>query len=193
MFNQSISDEQLIKSYVSGQEDSLRLLIERHQQKIFTSILLLTKDRVLAEDIFQDTFIKIIQALRKGYYVENGKFLGWALRIAKNLVLDYFRKTARMPKITDSDGEEDLLSSLKFADDNIEESICRTEMDDFVKSLIEKLPDEQKEVLVLRHYGELSFKEIAEITGTNVNTALGRMRYALINLKKMMDKQQIML
>jgi RNA polymerase sigma-70 factor (ECF subfamily) len=168
-------------------------LIERHQQKIFTSILLLTKDRVLAEDIFQDTFIKIIQALRKGYYVENGKFLGWALRIAKNLVLDYFRKTARMPKITDSDGEEDLLSSLKFADDNIEESICRTEMDDFVKSLIEKLPDEQKEVLVLRHYGELSFKEIAEITGTNVNTALGRMRYALINLKKMMDKQQIML
>jgi RNA polymerase sigma-70 factor (ECF subfamily) len=187
-----LCDEELILSYQSGDESALKVLIDRHQKKVFTSIYILVKDRALAEDLFQDTFIKVIQALRKDFYVENGKFLGWVIRIAKNLALDHFRKMDRLPTIIDSD-EQDVLHTLSFADESIEESIIRNETENKVKLMIQQLPDDQREVLIMRHYGQLSFKEIAELTNTNVNTALGRMRYALINLRKMLSVHAVTL
>lgn len=187
-----LNDEQLLELYLKGEENALRILIERHQKKVFGSILLLVKERALAEDIFQDTYIKVIQALRKGYYVENGKFVGWVLRIARNQVMDYFRKTERTPTITNEDGE-DIFRTLSFADSNVEDFIIQEETETKIRALIEELPADQKEVLMLRHYSDLSFKEIAEITGTNINTALGRMRYALINMRKLLKKHNIMI
>ena len=187
-----ISDEELIIQYIHGNEACLRTLINRHQSRIFTSIYLLVKDRCLAEDIFQDTFVKVINTLKKGQYEEQGKFVPWVMRIAKNLVLDHFRKTSRLPQITDSEGN-DIFDTLDIADENGEDKLVKEEIQEQVKHLIQQLPAEQREVLVLRHYAHLSFKEIAELTNTNVNTALGRMRYALMNMRKMIEKHNIIL
>jgi RNA polymerase sigma-70 factor (ECF subfamily) len=168
------------------------MLINRHKSKIFTSIYFLVKDRALAEDIFQDTFLKIINTLKKGQYQEEGKFLQWAMRIARNLVIDYYRKVAKLPIVTDTEGN-DLFSYMVIAEENREDEIIREQSHERVRQLIQQLPEEQREVLILRHYANLSFKEISDLTGVSINTALGRMRYALGNMRKLIARYQISL
>ncbi len=182
------TDQQLIHIYLEGHESGLQELIKRHKSKVYTSIYLLVKDQYLAEDIFQDTFIKVINTLRAGKYNEEGKFLPWVIRIAHNLVIDYFRKEKRTPLIATQEGF-DIFSVIHILDENAEDRMIREQTHSDIRKLIEKLPEEQKEVLIMRHYGDLSFKEIAEITEVSINTALGRMRYALNNLRKMMSER----
>jgi RNA polymerase sigma factor (sigma-70 family) len=185
-----ITDQNLVKQYVQGNEACLEMLINRHKNRIFTTIILIVKDSYIAEDLFQETFIKIINNLKKGKYNEEGKFLPWAMRIAHNMAIDYFRKTKRMPIITDSSGD-DVFRTIKIAVENREEQIIRTEKEDMVRAAINRLPEEQRQVLILRHYGNLSFKEIAVMTDVSINTALGRMRYALTNMRKIMEHTSI--
>ncbi|MDB9882803.1 sigma-70 family RNA polymerase sigma factor [Bacteroidia bacterium] len=190
MLSSKITDQALVKQYVQGNEACLEMLINRHKDRIFTTIILIVKDSYIAEDLFQETFIKIIKNLKKGKYNEEGKFLPWAIRIARNMAIDYFRKKKRMPTVTNSDGD-DVFRKIKIAVDNREEQIIRTEKEDMVRSVINRLPEEQRQVLILRHYGDLSFKEISEMTNVSINTALGRMRYALNNMRKMMEHTSI--
>jgi len=185
-----ITDQNLVKQYVQGNEACLEMLINRHKNRIFTTIILIVKDSYIAEDLFQETFIKIINNLKKGKYNEEGNFLPWAMRIAHNMAIDYFRKMKRMPTITDSSGD-DVFRTIKIAVENREEQIIRTEKEDMVRLAINKLPEEQRQVLILRHYGNLSFKEIAAMTDVSINTALGRMRYALTNMRKIMEHTSI--
>lgn len=186
------TDHELVASYIKGNEQSLQTLILRHQRKVFTSIYLLVKDRELADDIFQETFIKVINTLRSGNYNEEGKFLSWVLRIGHNLVIDHFRGLKRMPMVHDTE-EYSIFDSLPLEDGNIEQKIIHGQIHDKVRQLIEELPADQREVVILRHYADLSFKEIAEITGVSINTSLGRMRYALINLRKLIRQNKISL
>lgn len=190
MHSEKISDQALVKQYVQGNEACLEMLINRHKDRIFTTILLIVKDRYIAEDLFQETFIKIIRNLKRKKYNEEGKFLPWAIRIARNMAIDYFRKTKRMPMVSDSNGD-DVFRTLRIHEENAEERIVRNEKENRVRQLIDQLPPEQRQVLILRHYGDLSFKEIAAMTDVSINTALGRMRYALNNMRKMMDPQSI--
>jgi len=186
------SDQELIHQYISGEEAGLVELIRRYQTKIYTSIYLMVKDEALAEDIFQDTFIKVINTLKGGRYNEEGKFLPWVTRIAHNLVIDHFRREKRTPVV--NTGEDfDIFDVLGEYDESTEERMVRDQTHKDLKVLIQRLPDEQKEVLIMRHYGDLSFKEIAEITDLSINTALGRMRYALNNLRKMMQAKELSL
>lgn len=185
-----ISDKDLVHLYVSGDESALATLLSRHKSKIYTSIYLLVKDRYLAEDIFQDTFIKVINTLKSGKYNEEGKFLPWVLRISHNLVIDHFRKEKRNPTITNQDGF-DIFDVLGFTEESIEDIKLREENHKELRTLIQQLPEEQKEVLIMRHYADLSFKEIADLTGVSINTALGRMRYALNNLRRMMLEREM--
>jgi len=187
---QQYSDQDLVKLYLSGNEAVLEELLRRHKSKIYTSIYLLVKDQYLAEDIFQDAFIKVINTLRSGRYNEEGKFLPWVMRIAHNLVIDYFRREKRGPVITSSDGT-DVFNMLQFQEESAEDKILRDQTHADLRVLIQLLPDDQKEVLIMRHYADLSFKDIAELTGVSINTALGRMRYALSNLRKMMKVKEI--
>lgn len=185
-------DQQLVRLFTQqGDTIALEHLVSRHKSRIFTSIYLCVKDKYLAEDIFQDTFIKVIDSLHAGSYKEEGKFLPWVLRISHNLCIDHFRRQKRMPGIVDADGK-DVFSYLSFETESREEAIIREQMGARLKKLIQQLPDEQREVLVLRHYAEMSFKEIADMTGVSINTALGRMRYALINLRKMMPEKVVL-
>jgi len=160
---------------------------------VYTYILLTIKNQQLAEDLFQETFIKVIQSLRAGKYKDNGRFLSWVIRIAHNLVIDHFRKEKQMNSISNDDTEVDLFNSKKFSDKNVEERIIGNQIRAELRTLINELPDDQREVVLLRHYGELSFKEIADQTNVSINTALGRMRYALINLRKMIDERELSL
>ena len=185
MHNSKISDQSLVKQYIQGNESCLEMLIKRHKDRLFTTIILIVKDSYVAEDIFQETFIKIIKNLKAGKYNEEGKFLPWAARIARNMAIDYFRKTKRMPTITDSSGQ-DVFRTIKIKTENREQQIIRSEKESLVRAAIEKLPAEQRQVLILRHYGDLSFKEIAKMTDVSINTALGRMRYAITNMRKVM-------
>lgn len=189
---QSKSDQDLVHQYIQGHESSLEELIRRHKTKIYTSIYLLVKDSYLAEDIFQDTFIKVINTLKAGKYNEEGKFLPWVIRIAHNLVIDHFRKEKRTPVVTTVEGF-DIFEVLKFYDESTEDKMIREQTHRDLRELIHLLPSEQKEVLIMRHYGELSFKEISDITKVSINTALGRMRYALNNLRKMMTSKELSL
>ncbi len=188
----TISDQELIRLFISGDHNALESLINRHQRKLFSYIMIIVKDKHLAEDIFQDAFIKIINTLRSGNYNEEGKFLPWAMRISHNLIIDYFRRSKRMPMRENSE-EYDLFETLKVYDETIEDRIITGQIHSDVKKLIEHLPEEQKTVLKMRHYQEMSFKEIAQQTDVSINTALGRMRYALINLRKMIDEKNIVL
>ncbi len=188
----AISDQELIHLFISGDHNALESLINRHQRKLFSYIMLIVKDKHLAEDVFQDTFIKIINTLRSGAYNEEGKFLPWAMRIAHNLIIDFFRKSKRMPFRENSE-EYDLFETLKIYEDTIEDKIIIEQIHEDVKKLIEYLPEEQKEVLKMRHYMEMSFKDIAQQTDVSINTALGRMRYALINLRKLIQEKNIIL
>lgn len=188
----TISDFELIRSFQEGNTVALETLILRHKERIFTSILLLVKDRYLAEDIFQDAFIRIIDTLRSGRYSDEGKFLPWAMRIARNLCVDHFRKVKRTPTIKTGENQ-DLFEVLNFSDESTEERLIRHQSHDRVREMLDQLPADQREVIVLRHYADMSFKEIAELTSCSINTALGRMRYGLINLRKMMTQRQISL
>ena len=187
-----ISDSVLVKSYIQGDEKSLETLIKRHKQRIYNFIYSKVFDRDLTEDIFQDTFIKVIRTLKLGNYNEEGKFVSWVMRIAHNLVIDHFRKKSRIPKF-DSNNDFDIFSVLRDNEINIENKMIRDQILFEVKKIINFLPDDQKEVLVYRYYNELSFKEISEKTGVSINTSLGRMRYALINLRNIIKKQNISL
>ncbi len=186
------SDQELIRLFISGNHNALEQLIHRHQRKLFSYIMLIVKDKHLAEDVFQDTFIKIINTLRAGAYNEEGKFLPWAMRIAHNLIIDFFRKSKRMPFKENSE-EYDLFETLKIYEDTVEDKLIIGQIHEDVKRLIEYLPKEQKEVLKMRHYKDMSFKEIAQETNVSINTALGRMRYALINLRKLIQEKNIIL
>ena len=186
------TDNELIQRYIIGDENALAFLLNKYQRKIFSFIMMRVKDRALSEDIFQDTFLKVIDSLKNGKYNEEGKFLPWVMMIAHNLCMDHFRRNKRMPTIVDSDGK-DILNIMRFAEESKEDIMIRNQTIKQVKELIELLPADQKEVLILRHYADLSFKEIAEMTGTNINTALGRMRYALLNLRKMIGERVIVL
>jgi len=188
----SISDSKLINDYINGSEASLAVLINRHQQRLFSFIYSKVQDKVITEDIFQDTFIKVIRTLKKGNYNEEGKFLPWVMRIAHNLVIDYFRKNNRMPKFKNTD-EFDIFSVINDGNLNAEKQIIQEQIYHDVRGIINELPNEQKEVLVMRMYKDMSFKEISENTGVSINTALGRMRYALINMRKLIEKHKIIL
>ena len=186
------SDQDLIHLYINGNEAGLVELLRRYQSKIYTSIYLLVKDEYLAEDIFQDTFIKVINTLKANKYNEEGKFLPWVSRIAHNLVIDHFRREKRAPMINNGD-DFDIFEVLGNYDESMEDRLVREQTHRDLKKLIQMLPSEQKEVLLMRHFGDMSFKEIAEITGVSINTALGRMRYALNNLRKMMQTKELSL
>ncbi|HRG39074.1 MAG TPA: sigma-70 family RNA polymerase sigma factor [Bacteroidia bacterium] len=194
---QFIDDQELVINYINGDETALATLIQRHKRRIFSYIMLTVKDRALAEDIFQDAFFKIIITLKKGSYNEEGKFLPWVLRITHNLIIDTFRRNKRMPTISggvNDDGEEfDIFSVLNLEDKNVEEDIIKGQVRKDVRKLIDQLPLEQKEVLMMRHYYDMSFKEISEQTNVSINTALGRMRYALINLRKLIDEKEVVI
>lgn len=188
----TLNDRDLVRSYLSGNERAFEELLSRHKSKIYTSIYLFVKEKSLAEDIFQDTFIKIIDTLRKGKYNEEGKFVQWAMRIAYNMCVDHFRRNKRKPTVSPTD-EFDIFSVISLTDENAETRIIRSQTHDKVRTLVDQLPPEQREVVILRHYAEMSFKEIASLTRVSINTALGRMRYALINIRKMVEEKEISL
>jgi RNA polymerase sigma factor (sigma-70 family) len=187
-----LSDHELINSFNAGNVNAFETLVLRHKDKLYTSIFFLVKDKYLAEDIFQDVFIRIIDTIKSGRYTEEGKFLPWAMRIAHNLCVDYFRKVKRTPTIKNSD-DQDIFEVLNFTEDSAEDKLIKKQSHNRVKDMLDQLPEDQREVIILRHYADMSFKEIAEITNCSINTALGRMRYGLINLRKMMVAKQISL
>jgi RNA polymerase sigma-70 factor (ECF subfamily) len=184
-------DAELIHAFLHGHEKALEILIHRYKDKVYTSVYMLVKDKYLAEDIFQDTFLKIIKTIKEGRYAEQGKFLPWAIRVAHNLCMDHFRRTRHNVPVTLPDGQD--ISDLFGAGDLVADGIEKREVHASVRKLVEQLPEEQREVIVLRIYADLSFKEIADLTGVSINTALGRMRYGLINLRKIIiDKQMVL-
>ncbi|MBX2905101.1 MAG: sigma-70 family RNA polymerase sigma factor [Taibaiella sp.] len=187
----NLTDAELVLAYQQGQEQALSVLIARHKDAVYTSVFMLVKDKYLAEDLFQDTFLKIIKTIKEGRYCEQGKFLPWAVRVGRNLCMDHFRRMRQNVTITLPDGADiaTLIGSMEMAPDGLE----RRQVQDSVRKLVEGLPEEQREVIVLRIYGDLSFKEISELTGVSINTALGRMRYALINLRKLIADRQLVL
>jgi len=188
-----VNDQDLVQAYIKGDQSAIEELINRHRSKVYTYIFLTIKNQPLAEDLFQETFIKVIQSLRNGKYRDNGRFLSWVIRIAHNLIIDHFRKEKQMNSVSNDDTEVDLFNSKKLSDDNIEEIIVNSQIKSEIRALINELPDDQREVVLLRHYGGLSFKEIADQTDVSINTALGRMRYALINLRKMIKEKALSL
>ncbi|WP_159634256.1 RNA polymerase sigma factor [Sphingobacterium composti Ten et al. 2007 non Yoo et al. 2007] len=186
----NMTDQQLIHLYASGDENGLKMLIDRYKSKIYTSIYMRVKDEFVAEDIFQETFIKVINTIKSGGYNEEGKFLPWVVRIAYNMVIDYFRKEKRSPTVVTGDGY-DIFEVMDFADDDAERKMVRNQIDVDLKKLIQLLPDDQKEVLIMRHFCDMSFKDIAEVTEVSINTALGRMRYALSNLRRLIEEHNL--
>jgi len=188
-----LSDKELISQYLNkGDDKSFEELLTRHKSKIYTSIFLFVKDHDLAEDIFQEVFIKIIDTLRKGKYNHEGKFLQWAMRISYNLCVDHFRRSKRRTKVSPSE-TFDIFDVLEVKDDNMETTMIKNQTYTKVRELVDMLPPEQREVVILRHYADMSFKEIASLTKVSINTALGRMRYALINIRKMVEEKHIQL
>lgn len=187
-----LSDSELISLYIGGDESALKALILRYEQQVFTYILSMVKHRELAEDLFQDTFIKVVNTIRTGGYKDEGKFLQWAMRIANNLKIDYFRKEQRLP-LYESNGDFNIFDTLGIEDPSVEQKMIQEQIYTDIKELLQYLPEEQREVLEMRIYQDISFKEIAEITKVSINTALGRMRYALINLRKMVEEKKLVL
>lgn len=187
-----LTDAHLVNNYIHGDEKSLEILVYKHKSKIYNFIFSKVFDRDIAEDIFQETFIKVIKTLKNGVYNEEGKFLSWVMRISHNLVIDFFRKSNRMPKFEASD-DYDVFQFIKDGSPNAENKMIDNQVIKDLQNLILKLPEDQKEVLNMRLYRDMSFKEIAEITGVSINTALGRMRYAIINMRKMAQENKIIL
>lgn len=191
--NKSISDYELIQRFISGEQSCFEQIIKRHKNKVFAYISLYIRDQALAEDIFQDTFMKVIQSVKSGRYQDNGKFISWVMRIAHNLIIDHFRRIRQMNTISNDEYDSDLFNSRKLSESTVEDDIIKRQIQKDVRKMISHLPDDQREVVILRHYAGLSFKEIAEITDVSINTALGRMRYALINMRKIMEEKKISL
>jgi len=190
MIDRRCSDSQLVSLYQTGNEEAFEMLLLRHKSRIYTAIYLIVKDRYVAEDLLQETFIKVVNMIKNGRYNEEGKFLPWLSRVAHNLAIDYFRRRKRYPEIVLEDGSK-VFNSLDFAEESYETAQVYRENKSRLRDLIKELPDEQKHVLIMRHYLQMSFQEIADRTGVSINTALGRMRYALINLRKKMIKNNI--
>ena len=188
---QQLKDKELILAYLDGNHKAFEILLNRHRNKIYTQIYLFVKDGDLAEDIFQDVFIKIIDTLRKGKYNHEGKFLQWAMRISYNMCVDHFRRSKRRTKVSATE-TFDIFDVLETSDDNMETTIIKSQLHKKVRSLVDQLPPEQKEVVILRHYADMSFKEISQLTRVSINTALGRMRYALINMRKMANEKELL-
>ena len=187
-----LADQELIQFYLDGNEKAFEILLKRHKAKIYTSIYLFCKDHQMSEDIFQEVFIKIVNTLRGGRYNHEGKFLQWALRIAHNLCVDYFRRDKRRPTVGQND-EYDIFNVISLADESPEQGIMRSQVHTRIRNLVDALPAEQREVVILRHYADMSFKEIAALTRVSINTALGRMRYALINMRRMVEEKDLVL
>ena len=183
------TDHELIRLFTGGQAEALEALVLRHKDKLYTSILFLVKDKYLAEDIFQEVFIRVIDTMRGGRYTEEGKFLPWAMRIAHNLCVDHFRKVKRTPTIRTGD-DKDIFEVLNFSEDSAETTMMRRQSHDRVREMLNKLHEDQREVIILRHFADMSIKEIEAATDCSINTALGRMRYGLINLRKLMTHKQ---
>ncbi len=188
-----LSDNELVQLYINGNHSSIDVLIDRHKNRVYSYILLIVKNQNLAEDIFQDTFIKVIRSLKYGKYVENGKFISWVLRISHNLIIDHFRREKLNGTVSRDSSETDILNSPKFSEENIEDRLVMDQILFEVKELIKELPEDQQQVIFMRHYQGLSFKEIADLTNVSINTALGRMRYALINLRKLIKDKNLTL
>ena len=183
----------LLKSFIGGDESAITTLIERHRKKVYNYILMLVKDQQTADDLFQETFIKVIASLRAGRYSENGKFISWVLRIAHNQVIDHFRAQRQDKSVSEAEAGYDMLGTLRFAERTVEDSMVSEQIERDVRKLIELLPAEQREVVMMRYFAGLSFKDIAEQTDVSINTALGRMRYALINLRRMIKEKNLIL
>ena len=190
---QVLSDQVLLNNYLSGDRSAISSLIERHSRRVRDYILMMVKDRDIAEDIFQETFIKGVRVIDEGRYSDNGKFLSWILRIAHNQVIDYFRAQRQNKSVTEADAGYDMLGTLRFAERTVEDSMVSDQIERDVRALVDLLPAEQREVVMLRYFSGLSFKDIAEQTDVSINTALGRMRYALINLRRMFKEKNLVL
>lgn len=193
MKSHNLSDYELVKQFIEGKSSSFEILINRHKDKVYSYIYMTVKNQSLAEDIFQDTFIKVMRSLKAGKYTDNGKFASWVTRIAHNLIIDHFRKEKQLKTVPNENHEYDLLNNKNLTDGTIEDELIHDQIVKDVRKLVDQLPDDQKEVVLLRHYGGLSFKEIAEQTNVSINTALGRMRYALINLRKLIEEKSMSL
>jgi RNA polymerase sigma factor (sigma-70 family) len=183
-----VSDSELVTLYVRGNEKAFEKLVQRHKSRIYTTIYLIVKDQYVAEDLLQDTFIKAVDTIKSGRYNDEGKFLPWIIRIAHNLAIDYFRRDKRYPNVVFEDGSS-VFNTLDFSEDSVESVQIRQETHEQLREMIQRLPDVQKQVLIMRHYEDMSFQEIADATGVSINTALGRMRYALINLRKQFNQR----
>lgn len=187
------TDQQLVELFGSGNMAALEVLINRHRKKVYSYIFMQVRNQALAEDLFQETFIKVITSIKTDRYQDHGKFLSWVIRIAHNLIIDHYRKSKQLNTVSNDDFEGQLFNSRKFSDVTTEEILIRDQIHNDVRSLIDYLPEDQKQVVLLRHYAGMSFKEIAEVTNVSINTALGRMRYALINLRKLINEKNIIL
>ncbi|MEY2792947.1 MAG: hypothetical protein RJA76_939 [Bacteroidota bacterium] len=190
MIKNQVSEAALISAYMNGDDKAFEALVKKTKSKVYTTIYLIVKDRYIAEDLLQETYIKAIDVMKSGRYNEEGKFMPWIVRIAHNLAIDFFRKDKRYPTIILEDGSK-VFNSFEFSEDSFEDIQLKQDQIVNIRELVKKLPDEQREVLILRHYEDLSFQEIADMTHVSINTALGRMRYALINLRKMLNKQEL--
>lgn len=188
-----LNDKELVQRYQNGDVASFQLLVDRYQDKVFSYILMLVKDKQLADDLFQDTFLKIIRTLKAGAYQEEGKFIQFAMRIAHNLIIDYYRKAKRLPMVDPTKDDYDLMDNVRMSDPSVEDKMVTEQIYSDLRSMIEFLPEEQREVLQMRMYSDMSFKEIADATNVSINTALGRMRYAIINLRKMAKEKKLIL
>ena len=189
----NLSDKELVMRYQAGDVSCFQILVDRYQNKVYSYIMMLVRDRQLADDLFQDTFLKIIRTIKGGAYKEEGKFIQFAMRIAHNLIIDYFRKEKRLPMVDPTKEDYDMLANARMKDPSVEERIITDQIYDDLRKMINRLPDEQREVLNLRFYSDMSYKEIADVTNVSINTALGRMRYALINLRKIAEEKKLTL
>jgi RNA polymerase sigma-70 factor (ECF subfamily) len=187
------SDDELVQLYAQGNHDAFAVLMSRHQDKVYTYIYLLVRNRSLAEDLFQDTFIKVITSIKQQRYADNGKFVAWVNRIAHNLIIDYFRREQGENTLSHTDFDYDIFNNAKLSDTNVEEELVQGQLLSTVAKMVDFLPDTQREVVKMRFYDDLSFKEIADKTGVSINTALGRMRYALINMRKLAEDHNMVL
>ena len=188
-----VSDQELVKQFVDGSQSAFEALLSRHKQKVYSYIMISVRDKALAEDIFQETFIKVIRSLKEGRYFENGKFVSWVIRIAHNLIIDHYRREKQLGTTNAASFEWDVFNTNRYSEQTVEQGIVYEQILKDVKGLLAFLPEEQREVVIMRHYMDLSFKEIAETTNVSINTALGRMRYALINLRKLIEEHKIVL
>ena len=193
MDNSHLTDQELVVNFIKGDQASLEILINRHKNRVYTYIYLMVRNQHLAEDIFQDTFVKVIKSLLQHKYRDDGKFVSWVTRIAHNLIIDHFRKEKQLNVISNDACESNIFNTKKLSEKNIEDSLIDDQITEDIRKLIDFLPEDQKEVVILRHYAGLSFKEIAEQTNVSINTALGRMRYALINMRKLITEKDICL